>query len=73
MMPRFIINKNAQANGDHEVHDANAGCDYMPQLVNQVDLGTHSSCAGAVAKARSQWPGSRINGCYYCSNSCHTT
>lgn len=72
-MPRFIINKNAQANGDHEVHNATIGCSYMPQQANQVDLGTHLSCAGAVTNAKSKWPGLRINGCYYCSISCHTT
>ncbi len=51
-MPRFIINKNAQANGDHEVHDATNGCRFMPSLENQVEVGTYPTCHGAVAAAR---------------------
>jgi len=65
-MPSFIINQNKQANGDHEVHNTTAGCSYMPNIENQVALGTNTSCSGAVTKANSKWPGNRINGCYYC-------
>jgi hypothetical protein len=72
-MHRFIINKNEQANGDHEVHDVTTGCSYMPNSENQVDLGLHASCRGAVAHAKSKWPNARINGCYYCCHECHTT
>lgn len=72
-MPQFIINKNAQANGDHEVHNATEGCSYMPDPANQIDLGYHTSCHGAVAEARQKWRDNRINGCYYCCNPCHTT
>lgn len=72
-MPRFVINVNAQSNGDHEVHNATAGCSYMPAPENQVDLGLHATCHGAVAEAKSRWPGARINGCFYCARACHTT
>lgn len=72
-MDRFIINKNAQANGDHEVHNVTRECSYMPNSENQVDLGYHASCHGAVAVAKTQWPEHRINGCYYCCKPCHTT
>lgn len=72
-MPRFIINRNAQPNGDHEVHDHTTGCTFMPAPENQIDLGAHASCHGAVSLAKQQWPGNRINGCYYCCNACHTT
>lgn len=48
-MPRFIINKNAQSNGDHEVHNATTGCAYMPNTENQIDLGSHTDCHGAVS------------------------
>jgi hypothetical protein len=71
-VPRFIINSNAQANGDHEVHNATTGCSYMPAPANQVDLGTHPSCQGAVLFAKQKWPGSQINGCFYCCRECHT-
>ena len=72
-MQRFIINKNQQANGDHEVHNATTGCSYMPNPENRIDLGYHASCHGAVAEAKRRWPGNRINGCYYCANACHTS
>ncbi|ANH68550.1 hypothetical protein [Mitsuaria sp. 7] len=72
-MAQFIINKNVQANGDYEVHNLSAGCNYMPLPQNQIDLGEHSSCSGAVAAAKKQWPNDRINGCYYCCRACHTT
>lgn len=72
-MPRFIINKNAQTNGDHEVHNTTTGCAYIPDLGNQIDLGVQNSCREAVATAKSYWPTNRINGCYYCCNACHTT
>lgn len=72
-MSRFIVNRNAQPNGDHEVHNATLGCGHMPLPANQIDLGEHASCAGAVSQARRTWANNRINGCYYCCNACHTT
>ncbi|SDZ53327.1 hypothetical protein SAMN05444506_12465 [Pseudomonas syringae] len=72
-MPRFIINQNAQANGDHEVHDATNGCRFMPDLQNQIEVGTYPTCHGAVAAAKQKWSDNRINGCYYCANPCHTS
>ena len=72
-MPNFIINKNPQSNGDHEVHNTTTGCSYLPQLENQIDLGWHSECVGAVSHAKKAWPNKRINGCYYCSYNCHTS
>ena len=67
-MPDYCVNKNAQSNGDHEVHKQ--GCSYMPAPENQVPLGSHPSCHGAVARARTVYP--TANGCYYCSPECHT-
>lgn len=72
-MPKFVLNKNAQANGDHEVHNATIGCSFMPDIENQIDLGEHTSCHGAVAHAKRRWPNNRINGCYYCCKPCHTS
>jgi hypothetical protein len=71
-MPTFIINSNQQPNGDHEVHNTTTGCAYMPALANRVDLGSHLNCQSAVADAKRRWPGSKINGGYYCANACHT-
>jgi hypothetical protein len=72
-MPIFILNRNQQANGDHEVHNLTTGCSYMPKPENQINLGQHPSCKEAVAYAKQYWSNVRINGCYYCSYACHTT
>ena len=72
-MANFIINRNTQPNGDNEVHNTSTGCLHMPAPENQINLGSHSSCHGAVAQAKQQWPNNRINGCYYCCNPCHTS
>lgn len=72
-MPSFVINKNPQQNGDHEVHNASDPCQNMPMPSNQIDLGFHPTCREAVASAKQRWPGNRINGCYWCANDCHTT
>ena len=72
-MPNFIINKNTQSNGDREVHNTTDGCSHMPDSENQISLGYHSSCHGAVAEAKARWPDDKIDGCHYCCNDCHTS
>ncbi|PSB86218.1 hypothetical protein C5F63_12720 [Photobacterium damselae subsp. damselae] len=72
-MPYYIINKNPQSNGDHEVHEKDSGCSHLPNIENRIDLGFHSSCYYAVQDAKKRWPNNRINGCYYCCNACHTS
>jgi hypothetical protein len=69
IMPYFIVNKNAQPNGDHEVHNATTDCDWMPAMGSQLDLGDHADCHGAVAEAKGTYPQS--NGCAYCCLACH--
>lgn len=68
-MARYYVNKNAQSNGDHEVHKE--GCTRMPDRINRADLGEHSSCQSAVREAK-QYYFPQSNGCYYCSSECHT-
>ena len=70
-MSNFIVNSNAQPNGDHEVHDLYGGCSYLPDQKNQVSLGWHSDCYGAVREANNRGY-SPANGCYYCARPCHT-
>lgn len=67
-MTRYYVNQNAQANGDHEVH--RFGCDWLPARENRIYLGRFNSCHSAVQKAREYY--NQVNGCYYCSNACHT-
>lgn len=67
-MPRYYVNKNAQANGDHEVHAT--GCSFMPVPENRIYLGEFSTCTEAVREARKYF--SQVNGCYYCCRAGHT-
>jgi hypothetical protein len=68
-MDYYYVNKNAQANGDHEVHKGT--CAYLPTAQNQLYLGLFSTCQEAVRATKQHY--SKSNGCYYCSIACHTT
>lgn len=61
----YWVNKKAQANGDHEVHEA--GCPYLP--LERVFLGDFYSCYDAIKVARKVYK--QVDGCYHCSNPCH--
>jgi hypothetical protein len=67
-MPHFCCNKNAQTNGDHEVHQDD--CRWIPEPHNQINLGYHATCKTAVLQAKAFDP--RADGCKYCSPECHT-
>ena len=67
-MAKYYVNKNAQANGDHEVHTT--GCSFIPIVENRIYLGEFTNCRGAVLEAKKHY--TQVNGCYYCSNACHT-
>lgn len=71
-MNYFCVNRKPQeSNGDHEVHNLSKGCQYLPNPINQIDLGFHATCKGAVQEAKRK--GYNANGCYYCANECHTS
>jgi hypothetical protein len=67
-MTRYYVNDNAQRNGDHEVHAL--GCKWLPKKENREYLGDFNSCFLAVGEARKKY--NQVNGCYHCSNECHT-
>ena len=67
-MARYYVNKNAQANGDHEVHAD--GCSWLPKPENRLFLGDYASCSPAVTEAKKTY--SQSNGCVHCSKACHT-
>lgn len=68
-MATYYVNKNAQDNGDHEVHEQD--CSYLPHADNRINLGDHVTCAPAVKEAKKHY--AQSNGCYYCANECHTS
>lgn len=45
-MAKYYVNKNAQSNGDHEVHTT--GCSFMPETINRIYLGDFQSCGPAI-------------------------
>lgn len=65
----YLVNKNAQSNGDHEVHKET--CSYLPNPENQKYLGNFSNCHDAVREAKKY--DKDADGCYYCCNECHTS
>ncbi len=67
-MSRYYVNRNAQGNGDHEVHKD--GCSHMPKPENRIYLGRFDNCRGAVREAKKRYQ--KSNGCYFCCRECHT-
>ena len=67
-MTAYYLNRNAQANGDHEVHTEH--CQHLPEPHNRIYLGEHSGCHSAVATAKFIHPEWKINECFYCSRVC---
>lgn len=68
-MDSYYVNKNAQKNGDHEVHKSD--CKHKPNNDNSLYLGRFITCKDAVKEAKKYYKQS--NGCYYCCNECHTS
>lgn len=68
-MPRYCVNRKPMSNGDHEVHNLDSNCAYLPSTLNQIPLGEHETCATAVTAAQILFE--TANGCYNCSTGCH--
>ena len=67
-MPDYYVNKNKQSNGDNEVHVPS--CTFFSYILNKEYLGNHRTCHTAVTEAKRR--GYSANGCYFCSEPCHT-
>ena len=68
-MNNYCVNTKAHPDGDHEVHKCD--CHHLPSIENRLYLGEFSNCKEAVTEAKKIL--SQSNGCYACSNECHTT
>ncbi|HLT74771.1 MAG TPA: hypothetical protein VKZ68_06785 [Ohtaekwangia sp.] len=66
-MAYYFVNKDAQKNGDHEVHKDN--CEWMP--VNRLFLGNYFDCEDAIREAKKTYD--QVNGCIFCCKACHTS
>jgi len=69
-MPRFCVNTNAQPTGEHEVHNLDAACGHLPDPQNRRQLGSFTSCSGAITEAKNIY--ANVDGCAYCAPDCHT-
>jgi hypothetical protein len=68
-MQRYLVNKNAQSNGDHEMHVDT--CSHLPNPENRLYLGFFSGCREALKEAKKY--DSNADGCFFCCNACHTS
>ena len=66
-MSKYYVNKNAQSNGDHEVHKE--GCQWMPSPENRTYLGVFLNCSDALREAKKKYLLS--DGCAHCCSACH--
>lgn len=68
-MPHYIVDRNAQSSGDHEVHRTDT-CTRLPFEENQIQLGWFEGCQPAVDTAKRQGYVT-ANGCNFCIPQCH--
>lgn len=66
-MKSYYVNTKPQPTGEHEVHTGD--CIYLPNQENRIYLGYFETCQEALTEAKKTY--SNVDGCYYCSNSCH--
>lgn len=66
-MTKYYVNKNAQNNGDHEVHKQ--GCFWLPKPENRKYLGEFYSCFSAILEAEKYYE--KVDGCRTCATTCH--
>lgn len=64
---RYYVNKNAQDNGDHEVHRAD--CSWLPAAENRLYLGEFTSSYEALRAAKRIYDAA--DGCAYCCPEIH--
>lgn len=67
-MANYIINRKEDSKGYNEVHTTI--CNHLPDYINRVDIGWHSTAIDAVNYAKTiGWKSA--DGCYFCSEEAH--
>lgn len=69
-MEFYYFNDNVDEHNRHEVHTES--CSKLPSALNRTYIGLESSCYNAIETAKRKYPTKLFDGCYWCSNSCHT-
>ena len=65
-MPKYYVNNTPQA-----MKCIKRDVIILPLILDKKNLGYHDNCESAVKRAEEDYH--QVNGCYYCSNECHTT
>ncbi len=68
-MAKYCVSRRPLSNGDHDVHNLDSDCPYLPDVLNQIPLGEHDECKTAVQAALLVYE--TANGCYNCATGCH--
>ncbi len=68
-METYILNRNPQSTGEHEVHKMNCENPHLPKPENRIDLGWHPNCKSAIVEARKHFI--KVNGCAECCSECN--
>lgn len=63
---RYYVNKNAQSNGDHEVHLST--CSWLPDASNRIYLGDFDKSQDALEARKYYF---QVDGCMYCCPEIH--
>lgn len=66
-MKYYVLNSQAQFNGDHEIHTMQ--CRYLPMAQNRIGLGYFDKDEQALREARRYF--ARVDGCIHCCPSIH--
>jgi len=66
----YYFHNTVDDKGNHEVHTKS--CSYLPALSNRTFIGYEHSCSDAIKRAKQEHPYKSFDGCFFCSNSCHT-
>lgn len=65
-MAKYYLNKNAQENGDMEIHAES--CKYFPAEKNRILIGDYPNAEEALKAIRE-----KIDGCVHCSKEAHSS
>ncbi len=75
-MASYIVNREKtyepglEHEAHHVIHNISIGCPIMPAKTKWIELGEHSSCFEALAKAKALYPDA--DGCVNCCPACFT-
>lgn len=70
MPNHYYFNKNVDNRGYHEVHIES--CSFIPSVLNREYIGYEDNCKKAIERVKLKTGKYNFDGCFYCSEDCHT-